>query len=309
MFDGLGDIAMTSAEATTVLATRNTTCIACGRQTDERVLAERLIRSLPENQSFGGRLRVVQCGSCGLRYLNPMPDPSALKAIYDYESWADSTNANPVLQDHFEGLLRKHVPNLQSVCEIGCGTGDFLARLESRGLSVTGVEFAEPAEKMRFKGPAYFGFMEDIDLPPASQDAICLLNTIEHLVNPPAVLEKIHRMLKPQGIFLVRCPNADLFHFGPYKWTVELAKYLYHRYLVAGGRRTGFTVAGFQHQHLFYFDARDVLDCSTVDPFNRLRAKRAWTNGNVVEGTIASLRGVLGQFGLGPELLVVAKAR
>lgn len=302
------------------LRTTATSCLVCGTATPERVLASRRIRDLPENQLFGGNLRIVECEECGLRYLNPAPHASELAAIYDYDSWADSTNANPVLQDHFERLLRTHQPGLSTVCEIGCGVGDFLARLESNGLTVTGVEFAEPAEKMKFKGRAYFGMMEDIDLSGSQFDAVCLLNTIEHLSDPPAVLEKVRAALRPGGLFLVRCPNSDLFHFGPYKWTVELAKFVYHQRLFKSGRKTGFTIAGFQHQHLFYFDKRslttmlgragfEVKQLSTVDPYNALRARRALASARLAEGAIASLRHILGYLGLGPELLVVASAR
>src|SRR5687768_11258824 len=78
-----------------------TRCISCGIETPERTIVDRMIRALPENQRFGGQLRIVECQACGLRYLNPMPDLRDLGAIYDYDVYADSTNNNPVLMEHF----------------------------------------------------------------------------------------------------------------------------------------------------------------------------------------------------------------
>src|SRR5690606_19150319 len=142
--------------------------------------------------------------------------------------------------------------------------------------------------------------MEDVEVP-ETYDAVLLLNVIEHLSNPQAVLVKIKRMLKPGGVLLLRHPNSDLFFFKPYWLLVEVPKYLYHRRLSKKGRKTGFTVVGFQNQHLFCFGRRPVTrmleragftvaDFSTTDPYNRLRMKRAFSKGTIVEGTIAGVR-------------------
>jgi SAM-dependent methyltransferase len=306
-------------ETSGTLRTTAIVCPWCGRQTRERVLADRLIRDLPENARFAGRLKIVECIDCGLRYLNPRPDLRDLHQIYDYDVYQDSTNNNPVLMDHFYRTLLAHHPALRDVCEIGCGTGEFLALLEERGLNATGVEFADSANRVKFRGPLHVGMMEDLSLPPASFDAVLLLNVIEHLSDPMVVLEKIRAMLRPDGVLLLRHPNSDLFHFAPYKWTVELAKYAYHRRLRARGRQTGFTIAGFQNQHLFYLNRRALfrmlerarlqpVHFSTIDPYNRLRMRRSLASGKVLEGGIAFLRHVLGYAGLGPECLTVARS-
>lgn len=301
-----------------LLRTTTTYCINCGMPTPEKVLADRLIQRLPENLRFGGRLKIVECLKCGLRFLNPRPDLRDLSQIYDYDVYEDSTNANPVLMQHFYEKLREHCANLESVLEIGCGTGDFLAWLQQRGLRVAGVEFADSANRVKFDGPLYVGMMEDVEIAD-TYDAVLLLNVIEHLAEPQAVLVKIRKLLVPGGILLLRHPNSDLFFFKPYWLLVELPKYLYHRYLDKKGRKTGFTVVGFQNQHLFYFSKRSitamlqragfsVADFSTTDPYNRLRMKRAFLKGNIVEGSIAAVRHLLGRIGLGPECLIVAKA-
>lgn len=302
---------------TKTLRTVSTQCASCGQPTPETVLASRWIESLPENQVFDGRLRIVECQVCGLRYLNPMPDPRDLGQIYSYDVYEDSTNHNPVLQQFFHATLVRQCPQLRRVLEIGCGTGEFLAFLESKGLEVAGVEFADSAQRVRFKGKLYVGRMEDLEIPQASFDGVLLLNVIEHLIDPLDVLKKIRRMLAPKGVLLLRHPNSDLFFNPLYRYLVEFPKYLLHRSLLRRGKKTKFTILGFQNQHLFYFDRRSVTrmldqaglciqDYTTVDPYNRRRFARALREGKVLEAAVAGIRHVLGYLGLGPECLIVA---
>lgn len=301
-----------------MLRTTNTICNYCETSTPEKIIADKLIQKLPENEAFGSKLRIVECKHCGLRYLNPTPDVRDLPHIYNYDVYEDSTNNNPVLMEYFFEKLMTHAPQLRSVIEIGCGTGDFLAWLQTKGMKVSGVEFADSANRVKFDGPLHVGRMEEIALPDASFDAVLLLNVIEHLSDPLMVLRKVKRMLKPGGVLLMRHPNSDLFFFRPYRLLVEVPKYLLHRRLASQQLKTGFTIVGFQNQHLFYFNRRSstallqkagfsLLDFSTTDPYNRLRINKSLRRGRILEAGIASARHILGSVGLGPECLVVAK--
>lgn len=299
------------------LRTTGTHCSYCARETREKVRADLMIRHLPENEVFGGKLRIVECAECGLRYLNPMPDLRDLGHIYNYDVYEDSTNNNPVLMEHFYASLKQHTKNLRTVLEIGCGTGEFLAFLESKGIEATGVEFADSAKRVKFKGKLLIGRMEDIDIPDASFDGVLLLNVIEHLSDPLSVLVKIRKMLQPGGALVLRQPNSDMFFNSLYRPMVEFPKYLVHRALKARSKKTGFSLLGFQNQHLYYFNRRSVTQLlkragfevaayGTVDPYNRKRMVKSLKTGNLIEGGVATIRHVLGYVGLGPESLTVA---
>jgi SAM-dependent methyltransferase len=221
--------------------------------------------------------------------------------------------------EHFYNALLTHRSDLKDVIEIGCGTGEFLAWLQGKGLRVAGVEFADSANRVKYDGPLHVGRMEDIDIPDASYDAVLLLNVIEHLADPILVLRKIRSMLRPGGVLLLRHPNSALFFFLPYWLCVEVPKYLFHKRLHRQGKKTGFTIVGFQNQHLFYFYKKTVVSMleeagfsvesfSTQDPYNRLRIKKSLERRKFVEAAIAGTRHILGSVGLGPECLTVARA-
>lgn len=294
-----------------------TTCNFCGRKTSEKILANRLIRHLPESRLFGGQLRIVQCRSCGLRYLNPRPATEILPLIYDYDCYLDSTNTNEVLQEYFFSLISNSHPHAHRVLEVGCGTGEFLSYLERRGINVAGVEFADASKRVKFKGDLYVGMIEDISLPQGQFDVALLLNVIEHLVDPLKTLEKIRGALLRDGLLILRHPNSDLFHNRIYKSIIEIPKYLLHQVIRFFGGTAGYTIVGFQNQHLFYFN-RDSIErilrksgfsikyFTTNDPFNRYRMTERFGQLRFVESLIALTRYVMGWFGLGAECIIVA---
>lgn len=296
-----------------------TTCNICGKNTEEKQLAHKLIKDLPENQRFGGKLRIVECQVCGLRYLNPAPAPEDLAQIYDFDIYQDSTNSNTILQDYFDKIARQYRSPIKDVLEIGCGTGDFLSLLENKGINVSGVEFAATSQKVKFKGKLYVGRMEDIDIDPDQFDVIFLLNVIEHLLDPSAVLEKIKDLLHQDGILIMRHPNSDLFFNVVYKHLIEFPKYLLHQIQKHIGKKTGFGIVGFQNQHLYYFNyisIKKLLEKSnfkieyftTVDPYNRYRINKELKKLRVVRAVIALIRDGMGYFRLGPECIIVARS-
>lgn len=298
----------------------NKNCVYCGKKAPEKMLANLMIKTLPENKVFGGRLKIVECKICGLRYLNPTPDPKELHKIYDFDVYLDSTNFNPVLQKYFYNTLKYKCEKLESVLEIGCGTGDFLAVLEKEGIKVAGVEFAESSERVKFNGQLYVGRMEDIDIKDKDFDSVLMLNVMEHLDDPMYVLSKAHTFLADGGILVMRNPNSDLFFNPFYKYLIEIPKYLVHLALNFMGKKTRFTVVGFQNQHLFYFNKSSmekVLDANnfdmeyftTADPFNRYRFGKALRAFKLIEAGIAGIRHILGFIGLGPECIVVARRK
>lgn len=100
-----------------------------------------------------------------------------------------------------------------SVLDVGCGDGFFLAKLRGRlphETTLCGIEAnAEAASRARKRGfdcrhclaEATFPF------PDASFDVVFAGEIIEHVADTDALLDQVHRVLKPGGYLLLTTPN------------------------------------------------------------------------------------------------------
>jgi len=103
--------------------------------------------------------------------------------------------------------LKKHLPDAAKVLEIGCGTGANLREIKKQGYHVSGLELDEKA----------VGYCRDLEVLRAdatktlpyqnnSFDAVVILDVLEHLDSPDAVVDEMWRVLKPKGLLVVMVP-------------------------------------------------------------------------------------------------------
>ena len=109
-------------------------------------------------------------------------------------------------------LLLREVRSGQSVLDLGCGDGSFSAELLSAGAEVTGVDVADEAiRRAKVRAPAADLLKLDDRQPlPFGDDQFDLVwcgETLEHLVDPGAMIAEARRVLKDGGLFLVTTPN------------------------------------------------------------------------------------------------------
>ncbi len=57
--------------------------------------------------------------------------------------------------------------------------------------------------------------MKPLPIPDSSADAVCLLDTIEHLYDPRPLILEIGRILKPNGVFIGSVPFLASIHSEP----------------------------------------------------------------------------------------------
>jgi SAM-dependent methyltransferase len=99
------------------------------------------------------------------------------------------------------------------VLDMACGEGygsDVLARSAASVLGVDGNPEAHEHAKLRYTGPNLtfeWGAVETFG-EPDTYDAVTFLQTIEHVIDPPAVLAHFKRILKPGGVAYVSTPNV-----------------------------------------------------------------------------------------------------
>jgi 2-polyprenyl-3-methyl-5-hydroxy-6-metoxy-1,4-benzoquinol methylase len=107
--------------------------------------------------------------------------------------------------------------SLDRVLEVGCGGGYTLEHLRATGRCrwTCGVELFPEAARLAEQrvDQVYEGNIEQMNLAlaPASIDAILCLDVLEHLIDPWAVIRKLHALLKPGGVIIASIPNVRHF--------------------------------------------------------------------------------------------------
>ncbi len=98
------------------------------------------------------------------------------------------------------------------VLEIGCGNGDFLMRLEQKGIRCLGLEFN------RYSNPSSGGFKilnESIQNHEEeyreTYDMICMFQVLEHIYDVKEFMNSTVNVLKPGGRLIISVPNNDSF--------------------------------------------------------------------------------------------------
>jgi len=140
--------------------------------------------------------------------------------------------------------------------DVGCSNGAFIFTAGKMGVRCEGVEPAEEAALAAQKAglKVHHGFLEDCRLQKESYDVITLFEVIEHLKNPVGLLKECNRLLKKDGIMVIRTANTD-------SWTVKLLKGNWHYFnisrhgghisffckksIMALGAKTGFKIGLF----------------------------------------------------------------
>jgi len=118
-----------------------------------------------------------------------------------YEHWHRYHFAAPLVKD-------------RDVLDVACGEGYGSALLARSARKVTGVDLATAAvehARARYAGLANLDFRAAdciaLPFPDASFDAIVSFETIEHIAAQEAFLDEVRRVLRPEGLFIVSCPN------------------------------------------------------------------------------------------------------
>lgn len=104
--------------------------------------------------------------------------------------------------------------NPRRVLELGCAAGQTLAYFKTRGAEYTvGVEIVPEVAELARRRPevdeVIVGNVEqlELDYPAQSFDLIIAGHVLEHLVDPWAVLKRLHTLLKPGGQLIGALPN------------------------------------------------------------------------------------------------------
>ena len=191
-------------------------CLSCGSEELEFWSEARDIEYFSTEERF----TYQRCLFCDALSISPVPEHK-LAQIYppNYNSFV---SREPSLVERikealdrrlFRRLLRPMTKESLTALDVGGGTGWLLTqarRVEPRLSYTLIVDIDTGAEAHALAaGHDYFcGRIEDFKSE-QSFDLILMLNLIEHVRNPVAVLSAVRNLLAPEGRLLIKTPNYD----------------------------------------------------------------------------------------------------
>lgn len=220
-----------------------------------------------EDRLYGTTDRVfhiVECASCNLIRLDPMPTPEELAAFYPETYWweADDGASSRLSEIYRKFVLSDHIRFASQAAEapgpvldVGCGGGLFLDGLEQKGFVGFGSDVSLQAAKVcqrRFSIPAVVGSLPNLPFRPGSFGLVTMFHVLEHLHDPMGAIAAARHILPPGGRLVIQTPNAECWQM-----------------LLLGERWTGFDIP----RHLINFTAKDLQELLEYSGFTVVRKK------------------------------------
>ena len=174
---------------------------------------------------------IVQCSRCDMVFIGTQ---FAYDVQAQYHDWADEhakefqrrKKRQPVmlflsrllrpLRPHTEGRMLSQALRWRrggKLLDFGCGEGAFI-ELAAKHFNVTGIELSPRAAQLSqqrvrsariFHGPVTE--IAERELPAETFDVVTQFGYIEHEWHPLSGLRAAHRMLKPDGVTVIKTPN------------------------------------------------------------------------------------------------------
>ncbi len=200
---------------------------------------------------------------------------NSMKEFDDPKGTLPSGRAAVRLLRHTKKLMKKierlsgKKRNDISLLDVGCSSGAFISTAGDLGVNAEGVEPSQAPVRTAIKLglKVYQGFLQDIRLPRESFDVVTLFEVIEHLKDPLNLLKECHRILRKNGLLVIRTGNAD-------SWTVRFMKARWDYFSIAehGGhisffnplsiqkiaKRSGFVVEDIKTRRVSFYQKGEI---------------------------------------------------
>jgi methionine biosynthesis protein MetW len=206
------------------------------------------------------------------------------------------TSKDPAYYNFDKARIAAFIPEgPHRVLDVGCAAGRLGQKLrEQRKVAImVGVEVfdAPAAQAAKHYDRVYIQDIETLDLPAEEGfDYVICGDVLEHLRDPWATLDKLHRVLKPGGVIIASIPNIRY-------WRIL-------RDLVLGGRWQYVDAGILDNTHLRFFTRRSFLDSLRQARFE-IEFDEVWIGGKKQAFANRITGGVFREF-LGSQVMVKA---
>jgi SAM-dependent methyltransferase len=242
-------------------------CPLCGGS-DYRLLMDRV-----RDRLYGkpGVFQLQRCGGCGLVATRPRPTARRLSLYYQdaysgkaqgrVSQWQTGWMGRWVARARLRAIGRTAVLTAEShVLDVGCGYGEFLrlARTATR-CQVFGIDMdpALAAQAARHAGArCVVGDLVRHEWGGQRFDMLTFFQSLEHLADPLAALQRAHALLRPGGVCVVELPDFESIWrhlFGRFWMPLVVPQHLYHfdpRSLARAFEQAGFIEL--KHRSMWY---------------------------------------------------------
>ncbi|NOY98373.1 MAG: methyltransferase domain-containing protein [Chloroflexi bacterium] len=166
--------------------------------------------------------RVVACRECGLMFLSPRFTKDNILQLYQGQDYYVPSSGQHGYDEYLElhdcwlKTFKKRLHAIQQhqpagrVLDIGCGPGFFLEAASEAGYDVWGIdpsEYIVQVAQKKFGQQIHRGTIADVNFEPESFDLVTAFDVFEHIYQPVDFLSRVHRLLKPNGVFAITTPN------------------------------------------------------------------------------------------------------
>lgn len=194
-------------------------------------------------------LTLVECGDCGLAYVDPRPSSEQLRNYYDagyFRGEKSFFEGQDYCQVRDEAVAQRNVTGYaeiissldlkgKTVLEVGCGSGALLRLLSEHGpAQLTGIDVAEyPVNygRAKYQLDLRCGILETEAFPSASFDLVVMVDLIEHVEDLRGFMKEVTRILRPGGNVFLLTPNYRAFRRARLSWICLYKDFEHLQYL------------------------------------------------------------------------------
>lgn len=181
-------------------------CILCGNNKYEVI--HHGVRGNPN-------IDVLQCKKCGLvrlsQFLSDTNDFYRNSCMHNYGPEVSKAQSDEVADTNRRFQLTLNTISNKIICDFGCGSGGYLMKARSVASQVYGIELETAmCHNLRQQGITCFQSIDEAEKELEGKlDVITLWHVLEHLEDPIEMLQRLERLLAPNGRIYIEVPNAE----------------------------------------------------------------------------------------------------